>query len=50
MMPWMDAQVSLLWRYMDSVKLSLNESNEFLTGTNYEINAEIGSQITGQMH
>lgn len=43
MMPWMDAQVSLLWRYMDSVKLSLNESNEFLTGTNYEINAEIGS-------
>jgi outer membrane receptor protein involved in Fe transport len=42
-MPWSDATLSLNWRYFGSTKLSSNTDNEFLAGSPYVINSEIGA-------
>lgn len=42
-MPWMNANLSINWRYFGSVKLSSNTDNEFLAGTKSNINAKIGA-------
>lgn len=42
-MPWMDANLSVNWRYFGSVGLSTNTDNQFLTGDKVNINGKIGA-------
>lgn len=42
-MPWMDANLSVNWRYFGSVGLSSNTDNKFLAGDKVNINGKISS-------